>query len=509
MKPLNNDNPTCNPISSNCVIWQGPDIACIKLCKGDSISEVTYKLALELCKIMETLNVSNYDLSCFGLIECPPDDFKQLIQLLIKRICEIESCVFEPCTDPGCCGKKCKSCCENGTSGCPDCVVNIAPCFYFLNPQGDQVTTMQLTDYVTAIGNKICDLVSQITTINQTLAQFNTRITNLEKSVSKQVPFSLPTIIPVCVMPSVATDPIAVLQALEAQFCALLQATGTPNDIYFAIQASCLNGTPPPAVGMGGTVPGWVQINNQADAVNNIIAMICDLRNAVRNIQLNCCPTGCDGINIQMQAQVVSGQLKIFLTGTIPAGFSYCGGILPQLYVADTNGNFFYAPIDVIGDLNAPGGTVIPLAGTPVNPSSNLNISITPCFHNNATNATCQYQLATLVINTSVCPPLGFVSTDTTIDYNFTWTGGAAALTVQLYDQTGTVLISSNTHNVAGAQVVNGTFTGLNPGTQYKIRLSVLASGAEAPQICNWNVVNTLPPACVPPGSVTASIIIT
>ena len=39
----------CNPMSSNCVLWQGPDIPCINLCKGDSISDITAKLAEELC----------------------------------------------------------------------------------------------------------------------------------------------------------------------------------------------------------------------------------------------------------------------------------------------------------------------------------------------------------------------------------------------------------------------------------------------------------------------------
>ena len=30
----------CNPVSSNCVVWQGPDLACIDLCKGDTVSNV-------------------------------------------------------------------------------------------------------------------------------------------------------------------------------------------------------------------------------------------------------------------------------------------------------------------------------------------------------------------------------------------------------------------------------------------------------------------------------------
>ena len=83
MKPLNLDNSPCSPISSNCVIWQGPDIPCIKLCAGDTVSDVVHKLATELCTIMETLKVSNYDLACFNLVACPPSNFEELIDLYL------------------------------------------------------------------------------------------------------------------------------------------------------------------------------------------------------------------------------------------------------------------------------------------------------------------------------------------------------------------------------------------------------------------------------------------
>ena len=52
MKPTNIYKHGCDPISSNCVIWQGPDIECINLCKWDSVSDVVYKLAQELCTVM-------------------------------------------------------------------------------------------------------------------------------------------------------------------------------------------------------------------------------------------------------------------------------------------------------------------------------------------------------------------------------------------------------------------------------------------------------------------------
>lgn len=87
MKPLNIKKESCSPVSSNCVIWNGPDIECINLCKGDTVTEVVYKLATELCKVMDVFNVSNYDLSCLDL-PCPPKTFEELIQATITAICD-------------------------------------------------------------------------------------------------------------------------------------------------------------------------------------------------------------------------------------------------------------------------------------------------------------------------------------------------------------------------------------------------------------------------------------
>jgi hypothetical protein len=70
------------------VIWQGPDIPCIDLCKGDTVSDVVNKLAIELCTIMDQLNVSTLDLQCLGVPGCPPKDFQAFLQLIIDKICE-------------------------------------------------------------------------------------------------------------------------------------------------------------------------------------------------------------------------------------------------------------------------------------------------------------------------------------------------------------------------------------------------------------------------------------
>ena len=135
----------CNPVSSNCVIWQGPDIPCIDLCKGDSISDVTYKLATELCTLVDQLDITGFDVSCFPPI-CPkPEDIHDLIQFILDKLCELQDATGTGTTPD--------------VPVCPDdCIVSIAECFYYPNQFGQQVTTMTLTEYATTIGIRVCEI---------------------------------------------------------------------------------------------------------------------------------------------------------------------------------------------------------------------------------------------------------------------------------------------------------------------------------------------------------------
>ena len=62
-KPTNTRSSGCAVTTSNCVVWQGPDLCCINLCHGDTISDVINELAKKICKIFEMLDVQSYDLS--------------------------------------------------------------------------------------------------------------------------------------------------------------------------------------------------------------------------------------------------------------------------------------------------------------------------------------------------------------------------------------------------------------------------------------------------------------
>src|SRR6478735_4811756 len=95
MEPINKLEKGCNPVSSNCVIWQGRNIPCIDLCQGDSVSDVVFKLATELCELIDEFDLTDYDLSCLDL--CPtPKNFHDLMQILITKICDLQTCCDRP-----------------------------------------------------------------------------------------------------------------------------------------------------------------------------------------------------------------------------------------------------------------------------------------------------------------------------------------------------------------------------------------------------------------------------
>lgn len=504
MKPLNSNTKSCDKISSNCVIWQGDDIECISLCKGDTISDVVNKLATELCDIMDTVDVTNYDLSCFKLTTCSPEDFQALIQLLIERICKLEGCTG--CI-PDCNGNSVPPVTPGSGAGCPDdCIVPIALCFQTPNQFGDMITSMKLRDYVITIGNRLCGIVDQIATINLALTDLNNRVTILENT-------PLPVVaryrfVPKSVLPPVSTDIAAITEALEDQFTSLRSATGTPDEIYQAIVKQC--NALSTAVALGpiggsmGSIPGWFNSPaNMASSIVNMWLTICDLRAAVGNIKLNS-PDGCDGITIDLQLTFVGSTLKLFFTGTIPAGFQPCAPAGTMFTITDTSGGLVNIFVDVLTNMNNINGVAIDLTATPLNLLNNLTVVGTPCFHNNITNATCQSALQEVFYNTAICPILTLTPLFTSIGYSAPTVTGTANYTIEIWNGTGTLLITSTSETIVGPGTFAGSIGPLLSGTLYKVRL-VITVGAVSTE-CAFQNSTTLGIPCLAPNTVVAGI---
>jgi len=283
MKPLNLDNKPCSPISSNCVIWQGPDIECINICNGDSVSDVVAALATELCTVLEQINVSNYDLTCLGFTSaCPPKDFEALIQFLINKICDLESVPANT---------------QKDASGCPDCIVSVAACFV----EGT-TTNMQLVDYVQAIANKVCALVDNIVDLQTQIDGIDIRVTALENAVppSLAIP-SIPTGCLDSVIPGApATETIDIVldylvNDATIGYCATIEtlwgSSGSAADLAAVLNPVCITASSASIVDgndagvgtMSSAYPGptgWITTPlTLAQTIQNLWIAICDLRN--------------------------------------------------------------------------------------------------------------------------------------------------------------------------------------------------------------------------------------
>ena len=319
MKPLNLDNKPCSPISSNCVIWQGPDLPCIKLCVGDSVSDVVAKLATELCAVLDTLNITNYDLACFNLTACGPNDFQALIQFLIDQICALQTeitLIADPATSP-----------INSTkSTSAETLVTVAPCFVV-----GTVTVMTVAEYAIAIGNKVCSLVSQIATINANINSLDIRVTALEAAPAPT--FTVPSFTLSCSVDTLASGTTQFISTILESFINdvwcnyYYNVTGISSDLTAAVNRICITDADLQlTTGTAfSTNTDWIQsasYSTVADAINNLWVALCDVYTYSQTFAVTVADT--TTINLDNTANVITASITD--TGWVDLnGFSYYG----------------------------------------------------------------------------------------------------------------------------------------------------------------------------------------
>lgn len=370
MKPLNYDNSPCSPISSNCVIWQGPDIPCIKLCAGDTISDVIFKLATELCTVLDTLNVTNYDLSCFNLTACGPNDFQALIQFLIERICALQTeltTVADPATSPITTNNTTKS-------ASADTLVTVADCFVV-----GRVTVMTVSEYAQAIGTRVCALVTEIATIEASITSLDIRVTALESAPAPT--FTLPNIPVDCTLSGTVVSPgnypiDTVLNALLNDntygYCALKAATGEASAITAAVLSQCISDSDLSlefgtafSVAYAGTWVTSSNLNTAAEAINNLWIAICDVYNYVSDFIVSVDNT--TTVNLDNTGGTITATLTD--SGWVDLnGFAYYSGVTKPQCRRIGNQVHFRGNVYVPLENPASPGSVIPLtSGTAYN----------------------------------------------------------------------------------------------------------------------------------------------
>jgi hypothetical protein len=312
---------------------------------------------------MDTLKITNYDLSCFNLTACPPDDFQKLIQLIIDKVCALENINNSESTSTGTP--------RSARATCPDCVVTVAPPFVM----GTQ-TTMQLVEYVNAIGDKITSIINEILNLQVQIDGLNIRVTTIESTVPPV--YTLPSISTGCLQSYIVGNPAtagidivlnALLNDANVGYCALKGATGEPAEISAAVQSQllCITDLTQPLAALptittfsayyAGT---WVQdgdLSTAANAINNIWITLCDLYTYVSNFNVNINVQDTNTVNLTFSSGVLSADVQD--TGWVKlVGF--------DTYMNDTAGTQYeYPQVRRIGNLlHFKGNVVVPLAET-------------------------------------------------------------------------------------------------------------------------------------------------
>ena len=424
MKPLNLDNRPCSPISSNCVVWQGPTLTCINLCTGDTISDVVAKMAEELCILLDQTNINNYDLTCLGITACGPKDFQALIQLLIDKICELNNLPTDN---------------TRTETTCPDCPVTVATCLR--ETDTNLPATMQLLDYVQMLANKICSLIDQIGDLQVQVDNLDIRVTALENAVPPS--FTLPSIIVDCTLSegtiiggnSYTID--LILNALINNdiygYCELLGATGLPAELSSAVASACITSSTPtlsnPPVPFGTEYFGsWVSSpTTVADTITNLWISICDIYDAVSNISLTVQDT--NTIDLELTSGVLTANIQD--TGWFPLlGFDFMGDNAPE---CRRIGN----------QIHFRGTAIVPLAD-PVNPA------VVATWTSTAYNAIMSAQTFSVGVNGCVINSNGSI----------TFNNGSSVIPPQVLDTLTNLDASYSKGYVIGVRQIN-----LNPAS--------------------------------------------
>ena len=365
----------CSNISSNCVIWQGPDISCINLCNGDTVSEVIAKLATELCALVVAVpgepSLTGLDLLCvLPAGQSPPVTVEATFQLIVDYICALS---------PGGSG-----------SGYTLPTLTLPTCLQYTDPQtGLLVTTAKLDSYAVLTATKVCDILSTIAIIQTTLTNHESRLVVLENCV---LPCSTatgePDVISSCILSGSGLIPAStLLLALETAYCNLETAVGTPALIATTINAQCVSGSDS-LLGSAGTYGGlidWVSSPaTLAESVNNLWLVVCDMHTAIRSIQLNCCPGACDSVvfaytgSVTNTSRIPSSVDLLFTSSSVPAGYNDCGGTT-TVAIADQVGGTTFATFNFTSYAATTNILSIPLTGAGLNLYGGFNVTIDFC----------------------------------------------------------------------------------------------------------------------------------
>jgi len=333
-KALRSNKVTING-SSNQILWDGPNIPCIDLCTGDTVSSIVYKIASHICSIYTDIDaLKNLTFQC--LVDCSnttPKDYslKGIFEVLLTNDCKLQEAIDAVAAQSAAgsvvIGALDLSCLETRLIQlCVD------PKSYTLN------------DLLQCFINIMCDHETRIVDIIVRIQALEELVKSLHNAAVAGI-YIEPTFSS-CVNVDGTGTPIptihSALTPILANFaCSLRTDLGTATDVASSISQQCISDylTNSSII---------LNPNNLAEDNHNKWIVICDMLTRVKFMEDNCCAPSCDDIFIGFSTVYDSGSQQVTLTfsnaaGTkIPVGFTDTGSTIT---FTDSSNNTMTLPI--------------------------------------------------------------------------------------------------------------------------------------------------------------------
>lgn len=412
MKPVksNTAEQGCIPVSSNCVVWQGPNIACLNLCTGDSVSDVVYKVAEQLCILKSSLNISDVDLDqllSFCSSVGPAPTTKTLSAVLGFIINKLKCVNTKVDAIPA------------ATQGYQEPTINFGTtdlaCLKYKDPvTGNEVTQLIHNQFSILLGKNLCQLNTTVGGHANRINDHELRIKVLEGRTTST---STLQVTPNCSYPGITASTPAKIEdlvdAIDAKLCLLRRALGEEDAITQAAsrsgiyQSICSTGgdisasqalAKSPGTTMAGAYGtlGWNNtVVNLSQSIQNLWITVLDMRCVIKDLKDCCGSNKCAEFILDFTVTTNSSRSEIvinfFNRTAIPSGYINCTGSNgSKIRISDGVTTLPDIPLDLVSAAGNVSGIPITVTGSgvtsPLDPSKDYTVTVIGCVSKDTTN---------------------------------------------------------------------------------------------------------------------------
>ncbi len=283
-RPLQNiGKKGCIPTSSKCIVWDGPDITCIDVCRGDSVEDIVSKLAQYVCNLnldccpVTAADLANIEFTC----KIPFSDTVYLIDAhnvyeFLEQICSWIYSIYHEVVNPF-----------------PDKTALLLPQGLWYTENGDPVHELGINAYIGYLANKLCEVIATQTELQNQIDDLVDNIEDLQDQIDNLPPAKVPDIYITsgCASsghPGEEVEISVAFETFETYFCNYISVLGLTTQWTSALGTTCAGLANSPQLSNPthdmNELSGWISSpSTVAQNYQNLWLTICDMRTAVQN----------------------------------------------------------------------------------------------------------------------------------------------------------------------------------------------------------------------------------